>query len=238
MAVQFFLHFQFNGWFIFAVLGLFFKILEEREIPLPQPAANRFFYLLIVACCLTYALAVAWSEPLPGVFFVNSVGVLIQLAALVYFLWMVRAIHPVMKNIFPPFGKMILGTALLSFILKILMQTVVVVPYIATVAYTVRNFVIGFLHLMLLGMITTFLLGFALYRKWVPGRSRLVRAGLVVFLVAFFVSEAILFLQGVMLWAAKGFLPMYYEMLFIASCLMPISISVFAIGVLKNRNAV
>ena len=32
MTVQFYLHFQFNGWFAFAVLALFFQLLESRHI--------------------------------------------------------------------------------------------------------------------------------------------------------------------------------------------------------------
>ena len=93
LAVQFFLHFQFNGWFIIALLALFFRWMEQKG-HLPSKIFKRWFYgLLLSATFLTFALAVAWSEPHPLVFACNSIGVLLQLAALVLLfrhLWPIR----------------------------------------------------------------------------------------------------------------------------------------------------
>jgi hypothetical protein len=85
LAVQFFLHFQFNGWFIFAALALALRWMEQRGIVLPAKRLRLFFILLVVSCMLTYALAVAWSNPLPIVFGINGTGVTLQLAALLVF---------------------------------------------------------------------------------------------------------------------------------------------------------
>ncbi|MEZ4987274.1 MAG: hypothetical protein R2795_19895 [Saprospiraceae bacterium] len=45
-----------------------------------------------------------------------------------------------------------------TFATKVLMQTLVVVPFVAEAAYTIRNYVIGFIHLLLLGAVSGFLL--------------------------------------------------------------------------------
>ena len=74
-AIQFYLHFQFNGWFIFGLLALFFKLLENAQITLPKQTTT-FFWLLTSSCLLTYILAVTWSNPLPILFYVNSAAIL------------------------------------------------------------------------------------------------------------------------------------------------------------------
>ena len=160
-TVQFYLHFQFNGWFLFAVLGLFFKILEQHEIELPKKTLNTFYYFLVISCFLTFALAVAWSNPLPVIFWINSTGVAFQLFALLWFLIFIKKVHARIKPIFIKQVRLLIGIAFACFILKILMQSAVIIPSMATVSYTIRNFVIGFIHLILLGVISHFIFGYA-----------------------------------------------------------------------------
>lgn len=221
MTVQFYLHFQFNGWFVFAVLGLFFKLMESRGIALAQKPALWFFRLLAVSAFLTYALAVAWAEPLPAVFAANSLGAGLQLLALAFFAAVVMRLHRQLHRHIGGWGLWLIKIAFACFALKVLMQTAVIVPSIATVAYTVRNFVIGFIHLILLGVVTMFTLGYAVLNGLLADRSPWRRAGLWLLLAGFFSSELLLFLQGLMFWAALGFLPFYYEALFGLSALVP-----------------
>jgi hypothetical protein len=235
MAVQFFLHFQFNGWFLFAVLGLFFKFLEDKAIPVPISNARWFFRLLFAANLATYALAVAWAKPLLSVFMVNSLGVTLQLAALFFFVpivWQNRSkILPALRlpegGIHWPYY--LLPLAFYAFLLKILMQTALVIPAIAKVGYTIRNFVIGFMHLILLLVVSVALLAFARQARLI-GRNRWIHTGLALLLSGMLLSEALLFLQGTLLWAKMGFLPGYYEVLFGFSALMPLGLVFVLIG--------
>lgn len=235
MAVQFFLHFQFNGWFLFAVLGLFFKFLEDRAIPVPLSTGRAFFRLLFAANLATYALAVAWAKPLLGVFMINSLGVTLQLAALFFFIpivWQQRSkILPALRS--PERGLQwpyyLLPLTFYAFLLKILIQTAVVFPVIAKVAYTIRNFVIGFMHLILLLVVSVALLAFARQAQLI-GRNRWINMGLALLLSGMLLSEALLFLQGILIWAEMGFLPGYYEFLFGFSTLMPLGLAFVLIG--------
>ncbi len=259
MTVQFYLHFQFNGWFTFAVLALFFQLLESRNVPgfgsrkaesgtepgrsakrrlsgLPLPAsdlsrlARRFFRLLAISAFFTYALAVAWAEPLPVVFATNSLGVSLQLAAAVFFILLVAKTHRNLHQQLGGWGFLLIKIAFACFALKVLMQAAVVIPYIATVAYTLRNFVIGFIHLVLLGVVTLFILGYSALNQVLNLRSPLSTLGLALLLAGFFGSELLLFLQGTMLWGAMGFLPYYYEGLFGVSLLMPAGVGMLLAG--------
>lgn len=241
MAVQFFLHFQFNGWFLFAVLGLFFKFLEDKAIPVSMTGARWFFRLLFAANLATYALAVAWAKPLLSVFMVNSLGVTLQLAALFFFIpivWQNRsnilpALHSSEGGFRWPYY--LFPLTFYAFLLKILMQTAVVIPAIAKVAYTIRNFVIGFMHLILLLVVSVALLAFAQQARLI-GRNRWINAGLALLLSGMLLSEALLFLQGTLLWAKVGFLLGYYEVLFGLSALMPLGLVFIVAGNLLREN--
>lgn len=230
LAVQFFLHFQFNGWFIFAALALALRFLEQKGIVLPGRRIKLFFWLLSVSCLLTYALAVAWSNPLPVVFAVNGAGVAIQLAALVAFGVLIWPQQKALLALFYGWNKSLLLLAFFSFAGKILVQTAVVIPFIAKAAYTIRNYVIGFIHLILLGALSCLVFSLAIRSSLFHSRTALARLGLVLFVAGLLGSEALLFLQGTLLWGAKGFLPYYYEMLFGVSALVPLGAALTGIG--------
>ncbi|MBK7869888.1 MAG: hypothetical protein IPJ74_03960 [Saprospiraceae bacterium] len=230
MAVQFYLHFQFNGWFLFSVLGLFFKHLETKNIILTLHRQKLFYWLLAVSCLLTYALAVAWAEPLASVFLVNSVGVILQLLAIIIFIMLIWPKRAHILDLFNPIEITLLKIAFYSFVFKIVIQASVAVPFVAKAAYTIRNYVIGFIHLILLGAITFFLLSIAFNNQILSGRNTLSRMGLWSIIAGFILSESLLFLQGTMFWGAMGFLPFYYELLFAVSILIPLGIALLIGG--------
>ncbi len=235
-AVQFYLHFQFNGWFLFGILALFFKVLEENNVTLDPTLMKRFSGLLIVGTFLTFALAVTWSTPLPILFFINSLGVLIQLFALIVFLILLKRSWHEVSNFFASWGSRLLVLALISFALKIVAQTAVVLPYFATVAYTIRNYVIGFIHLILLGMVSCFLLAYAHRSRFIHFKKGFAKSGLYLLITGLFLSETVLFLQGTMFWAAMGFIPGYYVLLFSVSVLIPIGVFMIIMGNQLQKN--
>ena len=235
MAVQFFLHFQFNGLFIFVMAGIFFHYLEKNGIEIPEGRFKLFYWLLIAATLLTYALAVSWAEPLPIVFWTNSIGATIQFVALIAFWWM---LWPVKKEILASMSgvfKFLILFSVIAFSLKILVQTGVAIPYIAEISYTIRNYVIGFIHLMTLGMITTFIIG--MWNKWglMNISTAIGKAGLYLLLAGIVGSELLLFVQGSMLWAAMGFMPAYDLSLMLISGLMPLGLLLILGNGIKNQ---
>jgi hypothetical protein len=236
MAIQFYLHFQFNGWFIFAVLGLFFKILEVHDINPPIRSSKLFYRLLLASCFLTYALAITWANPEDYIFWINSLGVSLQFAAIIYFIKIILNIKARLATLFSAWTLTLFKFSFLSFLLKVFIQTAVVIPYIATVAYTVRNFAMGFLHLMLLGMVTCFLFAFGHYGKVLNLKSGITKTGIICFLSGFLLSEGLLFSQGILLWQAVGFISYYYELIFIFSTLMPLGIGVFLFGQFADKS--
>jgi len=120
---------------------------------------------------------------------------------------------------------------------KILIQTAVVIPFIAKAAYTIRNYVIGFIHLVLLGAMSSLIISLALHHGMLTRNNRITRIGLAVFVTGLLGSEALLFLQGTLLWAAVGFLPNYYEAIFAVSALIPVGAALVGLGEIQARGS-
>ncbi len=227
IAIQFFLHFQFNGWFLFAVLTLFFHqlkaIINEKQFRL-------FYNLLVTATILTLALPVSWYLPNPVFYWINSLGVVLQLGAFLVFIQIIKPHFETFFSALQPIEKTMYGFALFSLGLKIGIQLVVLIPGLDQISHQIRNFVIGYIHLMMLGIITGFLLGFILKNKWVNGKNSWVHWGIRLFLLGFVATEILLFLQGGYFFFDKGQLPGYQQNLFIASIGLPVGLLILIIG--------
>lgn len=231
-SIQFFLHFQFNGWFTFAVLAILFRYLEGKKVKLPESDCKLFFNLLVVSCFFTFALAVTWSTPDDYIFWVNSLGVILQLLALSAFYRIIRGINKSIIENTSVWMNRLWMIAMLCFTAKIIIQSLVAIPALAVVSYTIKNFVIGFIHLLMLGGMSLFLLGIIID---IDDRVKiLAQKGIALFIIGFLCSELLLFLQGILLWVQWGFLPYYYLGLVLFSALMPIGILIYFLSVYKQ----
>ncbi len=235
MALQFFLHFQLSGWLTFAVLALFFRFIEKQQMQQYFPAFNIFYGLMMAATVLTYALAVAWASSHPITYIINGLGVIIQLGAVVplfYFLYYYRS---AIIQKFNYLASIFFYVALASFTLKLLMQSSAIVPEAAKMAHTINNLVIGFIHLTVLGFISSYALGTASLNNLFP-LNLLSKWGTYIFLTGLISTEIILFLQGLFFWLSLGFLPSYYLSLFVASIFLPLGILLMLLSYSKRKS--
>lgn len=232
IAIQFFLHFQFNGWFLFAVLALFFK---QLNIKIKEKQFQLFYKLFITSTFLTLALPVSWSLTNPIYYWINAFGVMLQLIALVIFVQMIWLSFLPFFNTLNTTTKIVYRFALFSLVLKVIIQLVVLVPELAQVSHEIRNFVIGYIHMTMLGIISGFLFGFALQNEFLNTNKRLVHWGISSFLIGFVTTEILLFLQGLYLLLSKGQLHNYYQNLFISSCFLPIGILGLIVTIFKYK---
>ncbi len=215
-TIQFYLHFQFNGWLLFGVLAIFLKILENKGISLPRRRFNQFFWILTAATISTFALAISWSTPRMEIFLTNSIGVVLQLVALIMGYLLVRPYWLKIKVELTRQQKFFILVFFISLVLKVFMQTLVVFPFLATVSYTIRTFIVGFVHLQMLGVYSFF---FFFLISYVFG-LHINRSGVLLFFTGLLVSEGLLFFQGLFLWQRWGLIDYYYLSLFLASVVM------------------
>jgi len=239
IAIQFFLHFQMNGWLLFAALSLFFHQLKQLNIEYSEPLFKQFYYLLITSTLLTFALAVSWAKPNLFIFAVNSLGVILQLLALAIFFKMIRkGILKKFASSLDTFPKWMYGFAFISFVGKVVIQSIVFFPKIAVVSYTIRLYVLGFIHLITIGMITFFTLGYSFVSGYISYKNVLSRTGWIIVLAAFITTELLLFGQGTLVWFGYGYMSQYHEAIFISSILFPIGILLAFTGQFINTHNV
>lgn len=226
MSVQFFLHFQFNGWFTYAILGIWQHFLRKRGNVVALP--NLAFWLLQLSLVLTYALSVTWSTPVSAIFYLNSLGVILQAAALFLILRTFFRVHNPFKDI-AHWTDLLFAFGVLSLITKTVAQLAVAIPAVAEISYTIRNYIVGFIHLIMLGSVTLTLVAILLKQNVLPS-DRTSRAGWLLLSSGFLLKEILLFGQGTLLWMKLGFMPYYHEILLGATALLPLALIVIVAG--------
>jgi hypothetical protein len=232
IAIQFFLHFQFNGWFLFAILALFFK---QAKLIIEAEKFRLFYTLFVASTILTLALPVSWYLYNPVFYWLNALGVVLQLFAALLFIRFIRPQFQFFFAALPTITKTVYGFALFSLALKVIIQLVVLVPELAQVSHQIRNFVIGYIHLTMLGIITGFLFGFAQQNDFLNSGNRIQRWGIAIFLLGFVTTEILLFLQGIWFFFGKGAFPNYYQNLFLSSIFLPAGLLFLSVEILKLK---
>ena len=185
-SVYFYLHFQYNGWLVFAVLSVLYRLFEAQG----ATHGKKVFLLLNLAVVPTYFLSTLWHHPPAVYYWIAGIASLLQLAAL-YFL-IKDFLRLPERNLF---FKRILWLVMIAFIVKNLLQSLGALPYVSDLAFQHRNLIIAYLHLVLLGMVSLFVIVMAL--KSSVRRSGLIfKTSLVVFIAGFVLTEALLVVNG------------------------------------------
>lgn len=153
-SVYYYLHFQYNGFFTFGVLALFFRLLEIRGIPFSRQDARLAGWLLALACVPAYFLSTLWADP--GMIFnlIGFVAALMQMAFLLFFRRMIRHAGSAISGALDPFPARIFAIVLTALIAKMVLQLLSAHGEIALLAGSNRSFVMAYLHLTLIGVIS------------------------------------------------------------------------------------
>jgi hypothetical protein len=194
-AIYFFLHFQYNGWFLFVCFGLLFSYLYKKDF-LPTVAINkRLFIIMALTVVPTYFLSILWLK-LPKILdWIADISGVLQLLVLIYFI----RLFPAVKKKFPrkitKTTRYLWIMASIAFILKIVLQMLSIIPFLSHYAFGFRPIIIGYLHLSFLGIISFFILGF-INEVLIRFNRQLSKVGVLIFVIGVLVQEIILMFQG------------------------------------------
>jgi hypothetical protein len=225
LAIYFYLHFQYNGWFTFAVFGLFFWLLERNGIGYNLRYGRNFLGLMAATALAGFALSTLWVHPPAWVFGLGAVAAAAQVVAGGYFL---RLFLPLRKSLGKALSLPVRGLLLLAGLalaLKIILQTASALPAVADLAYLFRNFTIGYLHLVFLGFVSIFLFGWFAWVGWLDLHRRQAKWGFGLFMAGFVGSQLYVVGQPLLAWLGLGLIPHYYLTLLLLSLLMPLGLS-------------
>ncbi|MEK6513025.1 hypothetical protein [Myroides odoratimimus] len=233
ICIQFFLHFQFDGWFLTAFLALLFAIVfKGYSLSKFKP----FYYTWIVSVILTYALPVSWYVELPILHYLNAVGVLLQLYSVGYLIKPFFKIFKQRNNNESIFVWLLLVLAGICLIMRIGTQLLAISESIAIQLQALRSWIIGFIHLNMLGVLSGFGVWLMVQEKRIVVNTWL-KIGILFLVVGFVLTEIILFIQGL-----QGFIGVVWVvntpvLLFWASVLLPISILFLLFSYIKIRKS-
>ncbi|MFD1616227.1 hypothetical protein [Gelatiniphilus marinus] len=232
IAIQFFLHFQFNGWFLIAVIAVFFYLFQVEYSKL----FRLFFKLLIASTVLTFALPIQWFAPHNMLLYINALGTVLHLIMAFFFL---KLIQPKLLLALQSQPKLVIRLyqfSIFCFVLKISVQTLALFPEFSQMVNTHRNLVIGFIHLLMLGVITGFLFSFIIQSQRVKHNKTLF-IGVYTFIAGFILTELTLAIQGAAYYFGKGLLPNYFLLLFLFSIPLVLGIALIILNIITyNTN--
>ena len=201
-AVYFFLHFQYNGWFLFCCFGLLFSFLYRKGLLPAAIPGKRLFSIMTITVGPSYLLSILWLKiPVVLVVLADIAGIL-QLLVLYYFIKLfflaVKALPFKIQDAASPFIKptsFLWIMAGFAFVVKIILQMLSIIPYFSKYAFGFRPIVIGYLHLSFLGIISFFILGYMNQILSVFQRT-ISRTGVLLFATGVLIQEITLMYQG------------------------------------------
>lgn len=220
LAIYFYLHFQYNGWFILGLVAVLFYFLEEHNYALEANRHKLWLRLFNSSVVLTFFLSTLFTAPHWFLYLLGGMGVILQSwILLLLFFW----VYPKWKNFSIQLKSGVAGMLVFAGVLwgiKNDMQLLSALPYFAKIAFSNLDFVIGYLHLVFLGVVSVALL--ALLRQ--ADLLKLSKLGYWGFLFAFLLTELLIFYKGTAVWLKFSIIPYYYELLAAGSILFPISL--------------
>ncbi len=213
-SVYYFLHFQYNGWFFFACMGLFIYAAKLHK----ARGGHTIFWFMAASCGPAYLLSVLWAAINPVIYGIVVIASLVQSAGWILFVKLLLQQKPSLKENFKKTSGIILKLSLIACCIKIILQQFSVIPFLSTLAFGFRPIIIGYLHLVLLGVISLFLVGYMINTQMIAGNRGSFRA-IAIFVGGIFLNEILLMMQGVT--AITGsFVPHLNEGLLMAALLL------------------
>lgn len=188
--------------------------------------------MFAAACVPAYFLSALWL-PIPlWVYVMVVIAAFSQLAGWIMILQQVKIQLPFIKVAANTLSRWILLLSTIALTIKLLLQLGSTIPSLSNIAFGFRPIVIGYLHLILLGVITLFLLGFMLAEKSIMPNP-VTSWGIKVFTAGVIINELFLMTQGI---TAMNYqpLPFINEALLFAACIIFTGIILLNISQQKN----
>ncbi|WP_136668809.1 hypothetical protein [Flavobacterium sp. H122] len=227
-SIYFYLHFQYNGWFSFIILGLFhdyFKLNQQKYM--------KIFQMFFLACIPTYFLSTLWLELPVWLYCLTIAGAVIQTYAWFKFVFLFTQEKRNDLLQIPFFLKYILLFIGFAMSVKLLLQLGSTIPTVSKLAFGFRPIVIAYLHLVLLAIISLSILFYG-YSTQLIRNSKVIKFGILFFTVGVIVNELILAVQGIASFSYT-LIPYVDKMLFGAAIILITGIGITAFFSFKEE---
>ena len=210
LSIYWFLHFLYNGFFVFVV----FAHIVNNDLP----NGKTIFQLMNISLIPLFGLSVLWVGPLSFMYLVSGIGAILQVIAFVLLL----------KSRSIKFSNSLTGwllkLSIIAYGLKLVFQLAGSTNSVQVfINNTVPYSVIGFIHLVMLGFFTLFLLSNFFENEHIR-LNGLSRIGVWLLVMGIILSEGLLFSKAIFTQLSIPILTNFFPILMVVSSLMPIGI--------------
>ncbi|MEM8566408.1 MAG: hypothetical protein AAGF85_08090 [Bacteroidota bacterium] len=212
LSIYWFLHFLYNGFFVFGILAFLLKN-EEKKL------TRTIFLWMNASIVPLFALSALWIFSSVVIYSAAFLGAAFQGAALYIYVKSKNFNFMLLKR-----SGLMLALCFFAYCLKILFQLIACfAPVQKFINTTVPFTVIRFIHLVMNGFFTLALLQIFYQQKLLPS-SWTTRWGNYLLILGLILSEALLFGQGLLSYSGLRIFSHYFLILSVVSVLMPIGI--------------
>ena len=231
-STYYYLHFQYNGFFIFSCIGFLFHSLKEIGAEISEKDNKMIFWLMFVGCVIGFGLSVLWIKMPLWIFIAIILGTIAQTVGAVKLYLVVKKNWPKLVLNFSALQRFVLMYVGFAFFAKIVLQLGSTIPALSQFAFGFRNVVIAYLHLILLMCVSAFLINQILATN-VFKITKPVTTGLKLLLLGIFLNEAVLGLMGI--FSIKYIsIPYTPQILLAVSLLMLVSLGIMLVNLKKK----
>jgi hypothetical protein len=193
-SIYYYLHFQYNGWFFFACMGLLLDYLKVTSNS--NRIYSQSFAWLFWSCIAGYFLSTLWLDLPLLIYILTAISAIVQVV--IWYL-LFKTIFKENKSIIvtlPNYLKYLIAFISFALSAKFLLQLGSTVPAISKLAFGFRPIVIAYLHLILLAIISLFLLFYIYVNDFIAVNKKTI-LGLVLFSIGVVLNEVVLGIQGI-----------------------------------------
>ena len=233
-SIYYYLHFQYNGWFFFACMGLAFGFLNLRKSE--HSFYETSFKLFAIACVPAYFLSTLWLDLPLWIYIITVIAAIIQVFAWFKLLTVLLKERKNALENYSPLLRYILMFVSFALSIKLILQLGSTIPFISNLAFGFRPIVIAYLHLVLLAIITLFIF-FYIYANHLIFISKKIKYGILLFSIGVLLNEIVLAVQGLASFSYTT-IPYVNEILFGIAIILFIGIGLiayFSIKKVKNK---
>lgn len=230
-AIYWYLHFQYNGWFLFAIVGVFSHYLQTKNIILKvEPLV---FKLFAFSCVPAYGLSILWLNIPVWIYGIVVLAAVAQFCGLILYMYHFISSKSIQKLGLDKMGRLLLSYVAIALIIKVSLQLGSTIPAVSKMAFGFRPIVIAYLHLVLLAFTSVFLLSY-LYINNLLRFSRLSVIGIGIFVFGILFNEIMLAIQGIASFSYT-MIPFANEILFGISVFILLGLILINVSVSTNK---
>lgn len=188
-SIYYYLHFQYNGWFLFGTIALIIDSLSFKLNTL-----STYCKPLALTVIPAYFLSMLWAN-LPT--WLYGISIVVGFAQVVICFLMLKEFLPIFLKSHQKLNlkKILWSLIIFSITLKIILQSLILIPQLGDFVYANRAIVIAYLHLALLGVFSLYILTYLFQNQLLPP-TKYVKIFISIFLLGIALNEIILIDQS------------------------------------------